>query len=166
MITNDDVILISKGFGFDLVGFAKVELLDKEYENYLLWIDRGYQAGMKYMEKNKGKRKNVKEIFSKGKSVISLGLNYYKPDLFSGNKSNGKISRYAWGKDYHLIIWDKSDQIIKKLKEADNSFEGISYVDTGPLMDKAWGVRAGLGWQGKHSNIINKEFGSWFLLRT
>ena len=164
MITNDDVILAAKENGFDIVGFAKAELLEKEYEHYLIWLDKGYHAGMNYMMKNQGKRKDVKEIFANAKSVISLGLNYYTPHSYSGNKSYGKVSRYAWGKDYHLIIWDKLFQLIQKLKEIDNTFEGISYVDTGPLMDKAWSVRAGNGWQGKHTNIINKEYGSWFFI--
>ena len=164
MITNDDVILVSKEHGFDIAGFAKAEPLEIEYEHYMTWLEKGYQADMKYMEKSQGKREDVKKIFSKAKSVISLGLNYYTPQLYSGKKSNGKISRYAWGKDYHLIIWEKLFQFIQKLKEIDNSFEGISYVDTGPMMDKAWSVRAGIGWQGKHTNIISKEYGSWFFI--
>ena len=164
MITNDDVILVSKEHGFDIVGFAKAEPLRIEYEHYMTWLEKGYQADMKYMEKSQGKREDVKKIFSKAKSVISLGLNYYTPQSYSGKKLNGKISRYAWGKDYHLIIWEKLFQFIQKLKEIDNCFEGISYVDTGPMMDKAWSVRAGIGWQGKHTNIISKEYGSWFFI--
>src|ERR1035437_1589404 len=164
MITNDDVILVAKEHGFEMVGFAKVEPLKEEYEHYLTWLEKGYHADMKYMEKNQGKRKDVKEIFSNAKSVISLGLDYYTPNSYSGNRSNGKVSRYAWGKDYHLVIWEKLFQLIQKLKEIDNTFEGISYVDTGPSMDKVWSVRAGIGWQGKHTNIINKEYGSWFFI--
>ena len=164
MITNDDVIRVSKEHGFDMVGFAKAELLNKEFEHYIAWLENGYQAGMKYMEKNQGKRKDVNEIFSKAKSIISLGLNYYTPQSYSGDKSKGKISKYAWGKDYHLIIWEKLFLLIQKLKEIDLSFEAISYVDTGPMMDKAWSIRAGIGWQGKHTNILNKEFGSWFFI--
>jgi epoxyqueuosine reductase len=164
MITNDDVIFVSKEHGFDIAGFAKAEPLEREYERYLTWIDKGYQAEMNYMMKNQGKRKDVREILSNAKSVISLGLNYYTPNSYSGIKSNGKVSRYAWGKDYHLVIWKKLFQLIQKLKEIDNTFEGISYVDTGPLMDKAWSVRAGIGWQGKHTNVINKEYGSWFFI--
>ena len=164
MISNDDVIGVSKEHGFDIVGFAKAELLNKEFELYNIWLVNGYQAGMKYMEKNQSKRKDVNEIFSKAKSVISLGLNYYTPQSYSGNKSKGKISRYAWGKDYHLIIWEKLFLLIQKLKEIDLSFEAIYYVDTGPVMDKAWSIRSGIGWQGKHTNIINKEYGSWFFI--
>jgi epoxyqueuosine reductase len=164
MLTNDDIILVSKEHGFDLVGFARAEPLKEEFEHYINWLEKGYHADMKYMEKNQEKRKDVNEIFSNARSVISLGLNYYTPDSYSGDKSNGKVSRYAWGKDYHLIIWEKLFQLIEKLKEIDNKFEGISYVDTGPMMDKAWSVRAGIGWQGKHTNIINKEYGSWFFI--
>ena len=164
MISNNDVIRISKENGFNLIGFAKAEPLMKEYEHYMNWLENGYHGDMQYMEKNQDKRKDVKYILEEAKSVISLGLNYYTPQSYSGNKSNGKISRYAWGKDYHLVIWEKLFLIIQKLKEIDSSFEGISYVDTGPLMDKAWSIRAGIGWQGKHSNVINKEFGSWFFI--
>lgn len=164
MITNDDVIRISKEHGFDLIGFAKAEPLMKEYEHYMNWLEEGYHGDMQYMEKNQAKRKDVRKILEGAKSVISLGLNYYTPQSYSGNKSNGKISRYAWGKDYHLVMWEKLFLIIQKLKEIDSTFEGISYVDTGPLMDKAWSIKAGIGWQGKHSNVINKEFGSWFFI--
>jgi epoxyqueuosine reductase len=164
VIINDDMIRVSKEFGFDIVGFAQAEPLKKEYEQYIIWLEKGYQAEMRYMEKNQGKRKDVKEIFSNAKSVISLGLNYYTAKSYSGNKFNGKISRYAWGKDYHLVMWEKLFLLIQKLKEIDISFEAVSYVDTGPMMDKAWSIRAGIGWQGKHTNIINQEFGSWFFI--
>jgi epoxyqueuosine reductase len=164
MIKNNDVIVVSREFGFDIAGFAKAEPLKEEYEHYRTWLEKGYQANMKYMEKNQGKRKDVREILSNAKSVISLGLNYYTPQFYSGNKTNGKVSRYAWGRDYHLIIWEKLDLLIEKLKEIDKEFEGISYIDTGPVLDKVWSVKAGIGWQGKHTNIINKEYGSWFFI--
>jgi epoxyqueuosine reductase len=164
MITNDKVIQISKEIGFDLVGFAKAELPKKEFNLFDLWIQRGFHADMRYLEKNKEKRKDLKRIFPEAVSIISLGLNYYTPFEYSGTKSGGKISRYAWGKDYHIVIWEKLFLLIQKLKEIDRSFEGISYVDTGPIMDKVWSVRAGIGWQGKHTNIINREYGSWFFV--
>src|ERR1039457_5783448 len=94
MITNDDVIFVSKEHGIDIAGFAKAEPLEREYERYLTWIDKGYQAEMNYMMKNQGKRKDVRELLSNAKSVISLGLNYYTPNSYSGIKSNGKVSRY------------------------------------------------------------------------
>lgn len=164
MITNNDVVLAAKGLGFDLVGFADAKPLDLESGQLSAWLQKGYHAGMQYMEKNLEKRKNVNELLPGAKSVISLGLNYYTPYPFTGNKSVGKISRYAWNIDYHIIIWEKLFLLIQQLKEIDPDFEGLSYVDTGPVMDKAWAVRSALGWQGKHSNIINKDFGSWFFI--
>jgi epoxyqueuosine reductase len=164
MITNNEVVLAAKGLGFDLVGFAEANPLEIESEHLSAWLNKGYHADMHYMEKNQGKRKDITKLLPGAKSVISLGLNYYTPHLFSGNEAYGKISRYAWGIDYHIIIWEKLYLLIQQLKEIDPSFDAVSYVDTGPVMDKAWAVRSGLGWQGKHTNIINKEFGSWFFI--
>ena len=164
MISNNDVVLAAKGLGFDLVGFAESKSLEIETKHLSVWLEKGFHADMHYMEKNQDKRKDVKELLSNAKSIISLGLNYYTPHPFSGKKSFGKISRYAWGTDYHIIIWEKLYQLIQQLKEIEPAFDAISYVDTGPVMDKAWAVRSGLGWQGKHTNIINRDFGSWFFI--
>jgi epoxyqueuosine reductase len=163
-LTNEIVIQKAKAIGFDLVGFAKADLLENELKNFEKWLGEHYQAGMDYMQKNLDKRKHVKRILPNAKSVISLGLNYYRPESYSEDKSKGKVSRYAWGKDYHLIIWAMLDELEDELKIVDPKFESISYVDTGPVMDKAWAVRAGIGWLGKHTNIINREIGSWFFI--
>jgi len=163
-ITNKIVIEKAKAVGFDLVGFAKAEILEKESQNLKQWLKKNYQSGMDYMEKNFEKRKDVKQILTEAKSMISLGFNYYTPNKYSNEKNKGKVSRYAWGKDYHLIIWSMLDELEEELKKIDPQFESISYVDTGPVMDKAWAVRAGIGWLGKHTNVINREIGSWFFI--
>jgi epoxyqueuosine reductase len=163
-LTNEIVIEKAKQVGFDLVGFAKADELKNESKNLKEWLDKDYQAGMDYMDKNFEKRKDVKQILPKAQSVISLGLNYYTPEEYSNQINNGKISGYAWGKDYHLIIWAMLDELENELKNFDPKFESISYVDTGPVMDKAWAVRAGIGWLGKHTNVINREIGSWFFI--
>ncbi|MBE0572802.1 MAG: tRNA epoxyqueuosine(34) reductase QueG [Ignavibacteriaceae bacterium] len=163
-LTNEIVIQKAKAVGFDLVGFAKAETLYKESEHLQQWLDKNFQAGMDYMERNIEKRKDVKQFFPEAKFVISLGLNYYTPDSYSSDDAKGKISRYAWGKDYHLIIWSMLNELELELKKVDPAFKSISYVDTGPVMDKAWAVRAGLGWLGKHTNVINREIGSWFFI--
>jgi epoxyqueuosine reductase len=163
-MTNDFVIQKAKAVGFDLVGFAKADILKKESAHLEEWLDKNYQAGMDYMERNFEKRKDVRQILSTAKSVISLGLNYYTPHSYTDDKTKGKVSRYAWGKDYHLIIWKMLVDLEEELKKIDQQFESISYVDTGPVMDKAWAVRAGLGWLGKHTNVINREIGSWFFI--
>ena len=165
-LTNQIVIDKAKQLNFDLVGFAKAEILDDELYKLQQWLDEGYQATMTYMERNFHKRKNIREILPNARSVISLAINYYSPENYSNEPDSGKISRYAWGKDYHLIIWQKLDELVMHLTDLDPKFESFSYVDTGPVMDKVWAVRAGLGWIGKHSNVISTEIGSWFFIAT
>lgn len=166
LLTNQIVIDEAKRLGFDLVGFAKAELLLNESEKLEVWLQKEYQASMGYMERNLDKRKNISEILPDAKSVISLALNYYTPENHIQEDKIGKVSRYAWGKDYHLIIWKKLDELESKLKSLEPKFESLSYVDTGPVMDKVWAIRAGIGWMGKHTNIISTEIGSWFFIAT
>ena len=164
ILTNKIVIEKAKQLGFDLIGFAKAEELKAETNNLKKWLEMKYNGGMEYMQSNSDKRKDISKILPDAKSVISLGINYYTSEQYSNQKDKGKISRYAWGKDYHLVIWEKLDKLEIGLKELDPSFKSVSYVDTGPVMDKAWAVKAGLGWLGKHTNVINKELGSWIFL--
>lgn len=163
-LTNQIVIQKAKQIGFELVGFAKTDILKKESGYLQQWLNKNFHGGMDYMERNFEKRKDVKQILPTAKSVISLGLNYFTPHTYSNDKTKGKVSRYAWGKDYHLIIWSMLDELEAELKKINSEFESISYVDTGPVMDKAWAVRAGIGWLGKHTNVINREIGSWFFI--
>lgn len=165
-ITNKLVVDKAKKLGFDLVGFAKAEILEEETMKLNEWLKNDYQAGMEYMERNFDKRKNVQNILPEARSVISLTLNYCARDKYSNEKDKGKISRYAWGKDYHLIMWQKLDELENFLKEIDPEFKSVSYVDTGPVMDKVWAVKAGIGWMGKHTNVINPATGSWFFIAT
>ena len=165
-LSNSIVIEKAKNLGFDLIGFSNAEKLDTEIEYLNKWIDKGFHSKMEYMERNIEKRENVKEILENAESVISLGMNYYKNKNFSNDVNKGKVSRYAWGKDYHLIIWEKLDRLIDELISIDENFIAKSYVDTGPVMDKAWAVRSGLGWMGKHTNVINQQSGSWFFIAT
>ncbi len=164
LITNQIVIQKAKAIGFDLIGFAKAEILKDETRLLEEWISKNYQAGMDYMERNSDKRRDVKRILPEAKSVISLALNYYTSHKYSNKKGLGKVSRYAWGKDYHLVIWAMLDELEKELRNIQPAFKSLSYVDTGPVMDKAWAVRAGIGWLGKHTNVINRNMGSWFFI--
>lgn len=165
-LTNEIVTDIAVKTGFDLAGFTAADELVEETAKLEEWLNNKYQAGMAYMERNVEKRRDVRNILPGAKSVISLALNYYTDEKHSGNKEKGKVSRYAWGTDYHYIIWEKLDQLVSELKGIDPEFEAAAYVDTGPVMDKVWASKAGLGWIGKHSNLITKEFGSWVFLAT
>ncbi len=163
-ITNDIVIQKANSIGFDLVGFAKADKLSDEVKCLDEWLKQGYQGGMKYMERNIEKRKDVSLILQDVRSVISLAVNYYTNHEYTNKKNCGKVSRYAWGKDYHLIIWEMLENLESELMKIDNEFKCKSYIDTGPVMDKAWAVKSGIGWMGKHSNIINREIGSWIFI--
>ncbi len=160
------IIKKAQNLGFDLIGFAKYETLDKEVADLETWLNNKFNAGMAYMERNIEKRKDVKNILENTKSIISLGMNYYVDETYEKESDAGKVSRYAWGRDYHFTIWEKLDKLEEFLKEENPNTEVKTYVDTGPVMDKTWAVKAGLGWQGKHSNVISKEIGSWFFIVT
>ncbi|MCX6149130.1 MAG: tRNA epoxyqueuosine(34) reductase QueG [Ignavibacteriales bacterium] len=166
ILTNKIIADTAKKIGFNLVGFAKAEDLIKESTHLEQWLNRNYNAEMEYMQRNFEKRNEIRLILEDAKSVISLGVNYYCDEEYSNNSGSGKVSRYAWGKDYHLVIWEMLDKFVEKLQQMDLYFSAKTYIDTGPVMDKAWAVKAGLGWQGKHTNVINKDFGSWFFIAT
>jgi epoxyqueuosine reductase len=164
-IDNELVIKLAEKIGFDLVGFAKAEILKDEILLYENWLNNNFHSSMNYMTKNLDKKKDVRKILPEARSVISLAVNYYKDIDYSDLPLNaGKVSRYAWGKDYHIVIKEMLKKLESELQSIDENFESISYVDTGPVMDKVWAVKAGLGWMGKHTNIINRKIGSWFLI--
>src|SRR4030095_12492424 len=154
----------AKELGFVKTGFAKFEILEKESLNMRKWLDEGMQADMGGIEKGFDKRKNIRLILPDAKSVISLAYNYYTP--FEHDESKPKISRYAWGNDYHKILKPKLKELTKTLESFSPAGEitGVYYVDDGPVMDKVWAVKAGVGWMGKHTNIISPEYGSWIFL--
>jgi epoxyqueuosine reductase len=166
MLTNKTIIEEAGKLGFQLVGFSPYILLEEETEKLKEYLSRGYNAGMNYLEKNIEKKKDVSLILNGAQSVISLGSNYFVEGNYSGDIDKGKISRYAWGRDYHFILWEKLDSLIASLKKTDPGFEAAVNVDSGPVMDKAWAKRGGIGWQGKNSNIINRKLGSWFFIST
>lgn len=158
--------IIDKSYdlGFELIGFSPYQILTEEIKRLEEWLSNNYHAGMSYMERNVDKRKNVREILSNCESIITLGMNYFVGEDFNLKKNEGKVSRYAWGRDYHYIIWEKLDDLKIFIKELDETIETISYVDTGPVMDQTWAEKSGLGWMGKNGVVINREIGSWFFI--
>jgi epoxyqueuosine reductase len=150
--------------GFDLVGVAKAVPLEEEGARFLEWLDRGNNGEMAWLEREPEKRSDPQVLFPGAKSVVSLAVNYFTPHEHPEDASAGKISRYAWGDDYHFLMKDKLWSLLEWFLEAVPGAAGKVCVDTAPIMDKAWAVRAGLGWLGKHTNVITKEFGSWVFL--
>jgi len=150
--------------GFDKIGVARAERLERESEHFRAWLGKNYQGEMQWLEREPEKRADPNLIFPNAKSVVVVALNYFTPHEHEENKDKGKISRYAWGDDYHDVLKEKLHELLAFIKSIDENADGKICVDTAPVMDKAWAVRAGLGWIGKHSNLITKEYGSWVFL--
>lgn len=149
--------------GFEKVGIAPAQKL--KHSPYLeQWLKTGYHGSMHWMENYLEKRQDVTKLFPAAQSVIAVALNYYTDHRHSENKKHGKISRYAWGKDYHTIIKKKLKKLLSEIQKVDSSIEGQLCVDTAPMQDKLWAAEAGIGWQAKNTNIINREYGSWIFL--
>jgi epoxyqueuosine reductase len=158
--------------GFSLVGIAEAVPLEQEMERFSEWLARGYHATMGYMERNQEKRRDVREILPDTRSVIVVAHNYYTPAQHAQHDSSanaaatphGKISRYAWGDDYHDVLPPKLETLAAHVRELVPQAHTKVYTDTGAILVYQWAIRAGIGWQGKHSNIISRSFGSWFFL--
>ena len=149
--------------GFHLVGIARAEPLPRA--PYLHeWLADGRHASMGWMADHLEKRLDVRKLVPGAKSVISVGQNYYTPFTHSSEKDKAQISRYAWGKDYHKIIKKRLKKLLAAIREWDDQIEGRLFVDTAPIQDKLWAQRAGIGWQGKNTNIISRHYGSWLFL--
>lgn len=150
--------------GFNLAGFAKAEILINEKQFFLEWLDKNYNAKMGWLERTFEKRVNPFLIMPDAKSVITMGLNYFQNISYSNTPDYGKISRYAAGKDYHEIIEKKNEELIKYIRTLKDDIKAVSFIDSGPTMDKVWAVKSGLGWLGKNACVINPKIGSWFFI--
>lgn len=150
--------------GFHKIGVARAEALLRESEYLKEWLENGFHGEMRWLEREPEKRIDPKLIFAEAKSIVVVALNYFTPHEHEETKAKGKVSRYAWGDDYHDVLKEKLRELLDFIKTLEASADGKICVDTAPVMDKAWAVRAGLGWIGKHSNLITKEYGSWVFL--
>ncbi len=149
--------------GFLSCGISKVEFLEKEAAHLESWLKNGYHGKMSYMENNFDKRLNPALLVEDAKSVISVLVNYYpKKDLFS-NKGL-KISKYAYGEDYHTVIRSRLQQLLDYIESLAGQRNARSFTDSAPVLDKAWAERAGLGWIGKNGNLLSKKVGSFFFI--
>ena len=154
----------SYDLGFQKVGITKAVSISEEKEKLETWLSRGHHGTMSWLAERKHERGDIFTYFPNVKSVISLGMNYYTGYGQNELNSDNKFSNYAWGEDYHDILKSKLYKLLNWLKIEIPDLNGIACVDTSPVMDKVWAQRAGLGWQGKHTNLITKDFGSWLFL--
>ncbi len=147
--------------GIQKVGFAPADALSSEGPRLMQWLASGHHGEMRWMEREPEKRGDPRVLFPPARTVVSAAVNYYTPHAHA---EGGKISRYAWGDDYHDVVKGKLTALLDWIKTEEPSAEGKVCVDTAPIMDKAWAVRSGLGWIGKHSNVITPDHGSWVFL--
>jgi epoxyqueuosine reductase len=150
--------------GFQKVGIAIAQPTLKENNQLNEWIQNDGHASMHWLKKRKDERGDIHTYFPEAKSVISVGLNYYVGKDQKNINSDFKFSNYAWGKDYHLVLKKKLFELLSWIEKSEPNIKGLVCVDTAPVMEKVWAQRAGLGWIGKHTNLITPDHGSWFFL--
>jgi epoxyqueuosine reductase len=155
------VKLKAKELGFDFCGISKAEFLEEEAPRLESWLKQHMQGQMTWMENHFDKRLDPRLLVDGAKSVISLSLNYYPEKEIA---SEYKISKYAYGDDYHHVIKHKLKTLLNALQEEFGDISGRAFVDSAPVMDKVWAKKSGIGWVGKNSNLISKQAGSFFFL--
>ena len=148
--------------GFISCGISKSGFLENEIGRFESWLKDNYHGQMSYMERNFDKRMDTTKLVAGSKSVISLLFNYYPSKEI--NNDSFKISKYAYGKDYHLIIKDKLKSLLSSMRNEIGEIDGRVFVDSAPIMEKAWAKKSGLGWIGKNTNLISKKTGSFFFI--
>lgn len=152
----------AKRLGFLACGISKAEFLEEEAPRLEHWLSQNYHGEMAYMENHFDKRLNPKLLVDGAQSVISLLLNYYPENKQRDNSY--KISKYAYGEDYHFVLKDKLKSLLAYIQEQIGEVHGRAFVDSAPVLDKAWAAKSGLGWVGKNSNLITRKTGSFYFI--
>jgi epoxyqueuosine reductase len=155
---------IAAELGFDSCGIARTERLDDDARRLESWLNKGLHGTMQYMEKHFDLRIDPSKLVPGARSVITLLKNYYPgqkqdPDL-------PKISKYAYGKDYHEVIREKINHFIDRIQEKAGAFHGRGFVDSAPVLERTWAQKSGLGWIGKNGNMVTKHNGSFYFIAT
>ncbi|WP_293894822.1 tRNA epoxyqueuosine(34) reductase QueG [Flavobacterium sp.] len=152
----------AKRLGFLSCGISKAGFLEEEAPRLEHWLNQNHQGEMKYMENHFDKRLNPTLLVDDAKSVISLLLNYYPSE--SQNPNSYKISKYAYGQDYHFVIKEKLKELLHTIQTQIGEVSGRAFVDSAPVLDKAWAAKSGLGWIGKNSNLLTQQVGSFYFI--
>lgn len=153
----------ARRLGFLSCGISKADYLEREAPYLENWLKKGYHGQLSYMENHFDKRLDPRLLVEGAKSIISLSYNYYTSDKQT-DPSAPKISKYAYGVDYHFIIKEKLKELLLFIQDHIGEVSGRAFVDSAPILDKAWAEKSGLGWVGKHSLLLSKSKGSFFFL--
>jgi epoxyqueuosine reductase len=159
----------ARALGFDAVGIARIDASASprqhtRFARLTQWLERGFHGTMAWMGQRPEKRADPRQILPDCRSIISVAVNYLTEHCADERMGYGRIARYAWGRDYHKVVGDRLKQLDHGIRRMAPEAETRCYVDTGPIMEKVWAEQAGLGWIGKHSNLVSDEHGSWLLL--
>jgi epoxyqueuosine reductase len=149
--------------GFFKVGIASSRPLPS-IERFRSWLEHGFHGTMSYLERQAPKRENPDLVLTNARTILVLAMNYYAIRAATPDPMIGRISRCAWGDDYHHIVLGRLNQLLDFIKSRAPSANGLCYVDTGPILEKVWGAETSLGWIGKHTNLITRKKGSWFFI--
>ena len=152
----------AKRLGFLSCGISKAEFLEEEAPRLEKWLKKQMHGEMHYMENHFDKRLDPTKLVPDSKSVISLLLNYFPSE--TQIEDSYKISKYAYGTDYHFVIKDKLKELLAFISDEIGEVHGRAFVDSAPVLDKAWAAKSGLGWMGKHSNLLTKQLGSFYFI--
>lgn len=154
---------IAQRLGFMACGISKADFLADEAPRLESWLTQNYHGEMGYMARNFDKRLDPRKLVPGAKSVVSLLYNYF-PSTSQQDKAAPKIARYAYGKDYHRVVKDKLFEFMHEIQQQIGAVEGRVFVDSAPILEKAWAAKSGLGWVGKNTNLIRKQNGSYFFI--
>lgn len=152
----------AKRLGFESCGIAKADFLEEEATNLELWLKNDYHGKMSYMENYFDKRLDPRLLVEGAKSVITLSFNYFPKEI--QNKDSYKVAKYAYGEDYHHVLKSKLKELSFFIQNEIGEVNGRAFVDSAPVLERAWAQKSGLGWRGKHSLLIQKNKGSFFFL--
>jgi len=167
MSLSSQIKQAARDLGFDAVGIAAVPdaaQASTRLQRLVGWLERGYHGTMAWMGRSPERRADPALVLAGCRSIICLGMNYFTGHRANEGPGYGRVARYAWGQDYHAVLGDRLRRLEARILELSPGAVTRAYVDTGPIMEKAWAERAGLGWIGKHSNLVSAEFGSWLVL--
>lgn len=181
MTLSETIRQEARHLGFQAVGISRVQqspslseqrgrpsppppLTTSLQARLLEWLRRGYHGTMTWMQRDPHRRADPEHVLEGCRSVISVGMNHYTEHRPDERPGRGRIARYAWGADYHDVLMDRLKQVEKRIRDMAPGAGTKLYVDTGPVMEKAWAQQGGLGWIGKHTNLVSPQYGSWLLL--
>jgi epoxyqueuosine reductase len=152
----------AKRLGFLSCGISKAGFLEEEAPRLEKWLKNNAHGEMRYMENHFDKRLDPTKLVEGSKSVVSLLLNYYPSEI--QNTESYQLSKYAYGTDYHFVIKDKLKELLQSIQDEIGDVHGRAFVDSAPVLDKAWAAKSGLGWIGKHSNLLTQQIGSFYFI--